>query len=420
MNVHSKIQLTEAETELIRAFGERSARLPGNAQTVMTRDSAIEAIKAAGLPTRKVEAWHYTDLRRLLSVVPAYDPEIPIDDAEPLIAGSAVAVVANGMTARAPNVDGVSFFTFFARLSEEDSIAVPERGDDTVGLINTAFVSGGWGVEIADGAELAAPLELQNLHGGGQVHVRFPVTVGNQAKATIIERQTGQGEALVSSISDVEIGEGAELTWIIVQEQPDDTTHLGQFVARLAKDAKLMLFIMNAGGKLVRQEVRVAVAGEGGDFQMRCINLLAGDNHTDVTMVLDHAAPNAGSVEIVRNVVTGRAEGAFQGQIRVAQAAQKTDARMACNTLLLSDEGGFSTKPELEIFADDVACGHGATVTEIDSDHLFYLTSRGISEHDARRLLVKAFLAEVIEDLDDEVLVEVLEAKLDAWFAEHG
>ncbi|MBZ0162752.1 MAG: Fe-S cluster assembly protein SufD [Notoacmeibacter sp.] len=420
MNVHSKIQLTEAETELIRAFVERSARLPGNAQTVMTRDSAIEAIKAAGLPTRKVEAWHYTDLRRLLSAVPAYDPEVPVDDAEPLIAGSPVAAVANGMTARAPNVDGVSFSTFFARLSEEDSIAVPERGDDTVGLINIAFVSGGWGVEIADGVELAAPLELQNLHGGGQVHVRFPVTVGNQAKATIIERQTGQGEALVSSISDVEIGEGAELTWIIVQEQPDDTTHLGQFAARLAKDAKLTLFIMNAGGKLVRQEVRVAVVGEGGDFQMRCINLLAGDNHTDVTMVLDHAAPDAGSVEIVRNVVTGRAEGAFQGQIRVAQAAQKTDARMACNTLLLSDEGGFSTKPELEIFADDVACGHGATVTEIDSDHLFYLMSRGIGEHEARRLLVKAFLAEVIEDLDDEALVEVLEAKLDAWFAEHG
>jgi Fe-S cluster assembly protein SufD len=136
-------------------------------------------------------------------------------------------------------------------------------------------------------------------------------------------------------------------------------------------------------------------------------------------MVLDHAAPHTISTETIRNVVTGKAEGAFQGQIRVARPAQKTDAKMACNTLLLSDEGGFSAKPELEIFADDVACGHGATVTEIQPDHLFYLMARGIDEKTARGLLVKAFLAEVIEELEDEPAIEVLEAKLDAWFAAH-
>ncbi len=420
MNVHSNITLTEAETALVKAFGERSARLPGTAETVVARDNAIEAIKMAGLPTRRVEAWHYTDLRRLLSTVPDYDPGASVESEAPVVDGATVAALANGRAMDDPKLDGVTFSKIFNRLSDNDGIAVPARSDDTVGLINTAFVSGGWGVEIADGTVLEAPLELQNLHGGGQVHVRFPVTVGAGAGATIVERQTGQGTALVSSIAEVELGEGANLTWIIVQEHPESTTHLGQFAARLAKDAKLTLFIMNAGGKLVRQDVRVAVKGEGADFQMRCINLLAGDSHTDVTMVLDHEAPGTGSVEIVRNVLTGRAEGVFQGQIRVAAVAQKTDARMACNTLLLSDEGGFSTKPELEIFADDVACGHGATVTEIDHDHLFYLMSRGIPERDARRLLVKAFLAEVIEDLDDETLVEVLEAKLENWFAEHG
>jgi Fe-S cluster assembly protein SufD len=115
-----------------------------------------------------------------------------------------------------------------------------------------------------------------------------------------------------------------------------------------------------------------------------------------------------------------KAQGAFQGRIKVHQRAQKTDARMACNTLLLSDEGGFSTKPELEIFADDVQCGHGATVAEIEHDHLFYLMSRGIGEKDARRLLVKAFLREIIEDLEDETLVEALEDRLDRWFVAHG
>jgi len=110
----------------------------------------------------------------------------------------------------------------------------------------------------------------------------------------------------------------------------------------------------------------------------------------------------------------------FQGMIRVAQAAQKTDAKMACNTLLLSDEAGFSTKPELEIFADDVACGHGATVTEIEKDHLFYLMARGIDEKSARGLLVKAFLAEVIEELEDERVIDMLEARLTRWFDEHA
>ena len=137
-------------------------------------------------------------------------------------------------------------------------------------------------------------------------------------------------------------------------------------------------------------------------------------------MVLDHSAPATNSTEIIRNVVTDKAEGAFQGQIRVAQPAQKTDAKMACNTLLLSDEGGFSAKPELEIFADDVQCGHGATVAEIDRNHLFYLMARGVDERTARGLLVKAFVAEIIEEMEDEAIVEALEAKLDGWFAKHG
>ena len=153
---------------------------------------------------------------------------------------------------------------------------------------------------------------------------------------------------------------------------------------------------------------------------MRCVNLLAGDCHNDVTMVLDHIAPATDSVEIVRNVVMDRAQGVFQGQIRVAREAQKTDARMACNSLLLSDDAGYSAKPELEIFADDVACGHGATVAEIDHDHLFYLMSRGVPEREANGLLIKAFVAEIIEELDDEALIEMLEHKLESWFAAHG
>ncbi|MEI9416910.1 Fe-S cluster assembly protein SufD [Mesorhizobium sp. Cs1321R2N1] len=422
MNMHTQPQRTPAETALIDAFGERLSLLPGDGAVMLKRDDAIEAVKH-GLPTRRIESWHYTDLRRLLSAVPDFDPAAAAKAIAPIVDGSTVLTLLNGVSsAKAPVVDGVSVQRLSEKLTD-GSIAPgldPYGSDDAIGALNTAFVADGYFVDIADGAELEKPIELQNLQAGGQTHVRLPVRVGTGAKAVIVERQAGEGAALTSSVSQLVLGEGAEVTWLIVQEQPDTATHLAQFKAHIGKDAKLTLFVMNAGGRLVRQEIMVKTTGEGADFKLRGINLLAGDTHTDVTMVLDHAMPHTTSTEVIRNVVTGKARGVFQGRINVHQYAQKTNAKMACNTLLLSDDGEFSTKPELEIFADDVVCGHGATVTEIDHDHLFYLMARGVDEKSARGLLVKAFVAEVIEELDDETIVEALEARLDEWFVTHG
>ncbi|TIR23951.1 MAG: Fe-S cluster assembly protein SufD [Mesorhizobium sp.] len=423
MNMHAQPQRTLAETALIDAFGERLSQLPGDGAVMVKRDDAIEAIKH-GLPTRRVESWHYTDLRRLLTNVPAFEADAVAKALAPVLEGSAVLPVLNGVSqTKLPEIDGVTV----QRLSEKltDGSVAPGLDtygdDDAIGALNTAFVADGYFVDIADATELEKPIELQNLQAGGQSHVRLLARVGAGAKAVIVERQTGEGdEALISSVSQLVVGDGAQVTWLIVQEQPDTATHLAQFKAHIGKDGKLTLFVMNAGGKLVRQEVVVRTTGEGADFKLRGINLLAGDTHTDTTMVLDHAVPHTTSTEVIRNVVTGKARGVFQGRINVHQYAQKTNAKMACNTLLLSDDGEFSTKPELEIFADDVVCGHGATVTEIDHNHLFYLMARGIDEKSARGLLVKAFVAEVIEELDDEALVEALEERLDGWFSTHG
>jgi Fe-S cluster assembly protein SufD len=421
MNVHAQT-LTPAEAALVQAYGEVAADLPGDAETSRAREAAIATIKA-GLPTRRIEAWHYTDLRRLLSAVPQRKAGAAGHAIAPLIEGASVLALSGGVALGAEGVPaGVTLGSLSARLADGTFVEAlaPAADHDAVGLVNAAFVADGYALDIAEGASVATPIELQNLHSGGHAHARFELKAGAGSKATIIERQTGTGEALISAISTAQLGEGAEIDWIIVQEQPDSATHLARFEANLAKDAKLKLFIVNTGGALVRQEVRVVAAGEGSDFQLRGVNLLAGKTHCDVTMVLDHAAEHTTSTETIRNVVTDRAHGVFQGQIRVAREAQKTDAKMACNTLLLSDDADFSAKPELEIFADDVACGHGATVTEIDSAHLFYLMARGIDEKRARGLLIKAFVAEIIEELSDEQLVAALEEKLDAWFAAHG
>lgn len=422
MNMHATPQRTVAETALIDAFGERLSLLPGDGEVMVRRDNAIEALKA-GLPTKRIEAWHYTDLRRLLTTVPPHDETAHVTAIAPLLQGSAVLPVLNGVsTNKLPAIEGVTIQQLSEKLVDGSFAEALELGgtDDAIGAVNTAFVADGYFVDIAAGTALEAPLELQNMQAGGQVHVRFPVRVGAGAKATLVERQTGEGAALVSSVSQLLVGEGAEVLWLIVQNQADGATQLSQFKAELGKDAKLTLFILNAGGRLVRQEIIVNAKGEGAVFTLRGVNLLSGDSHTDVTMVLDHSVPNTSSTEVIRNVVTGKAHGVFQGRINVAQYAQKTDAKMACNTLLLSDDGEFSSKPELEIFADDVQCGHGATVTEIDRNHLFYLMARGIDEKTARGLLVKAFVAEVIEELEDEPTVEALEALLDGWFQAHG
>ena len=170
----------------------------------------------------------------------------------------------------------------------------------------------------------------------------------------------------------------------------------------------------------MRQEIHVTVAGEDSDLTLRGINLLGGESHTDVTFTVGHDVPNTTSTEIIRNVLFDRAKGVFQGQIRVAPDAQKTDAKMSCNTLLLSDDADFSAKPELEIFADDVQCGHGATVIDIDHTQLFYLMARGIPENKARAMLVNAFVAEIVEELDDEPLVEALEGVIADWLERHA
>ncbi|PWL17973.1 Fe-S cluster assembly protein SufD [Falsochrobactrum shanghaiense] len=422
MNIQTTRSRTPAETVLIEGFSDRVGELPGTSDVAVARDTALETLKIHGLPSRRIESWHYTDFRTLLKGVAAFDSTAATKAFPPLLAGSSVAVVSNGTALESKAPKGVTLTPVREALADGSLLGqLDMRGiDDTIGQINAAYVSDGWAISIADGTELEAPLELQNIQKSGQGHTRFPVHIGSNVKATIIERQRGgDGDAFSTSINHVTVGDDAEIIWVILREF-GQATQLAQFNGKLGKNAKLTLYIINAGGKLVRQEVHVDVEGEESDFEMRALNLLADDSHTDITMTVGHLVENTQSTEIVRNVVKDRARGVFQGMIRVAQIAQKTDARMACNTLLLSDDGEFDAKPELEIFADDVACGHGATVTEIQDEHLFYLMSRGISESEARGLLIKAFIAEIIEELEDEPLVEALEDILSDWLTTHA
>ncbi|TNM64750.1 Fe-S cluster assembly protein SufD [Aliirhizobium smilacinae] len=417
-------RLTAAETALVDAFAAQIGELPGNGAVTGTRDRLLDDLKKAGLPTRRIESWHYTDLKNLLRAVPDRVAGAAIDPVAALVKGATVLSILQGQADATSSINGVTISAFRDQLTDGSAMAglTALDKDDAIGRLNGSFVRDGLVLAIAAGAEIDAPIELQALHGEGQIHTRFPVSFGAGSKATIIERHqsAADGAALVSSISDITLEDGAEITWIILQQQGAADTHLAQIRAKLGTDAKLRLYVVNAGGKLVRQELRIEVQGEGAELTLRGVNLLGGDTHTDVTLVLGHNVPHTNSTETFRNVVFDKASGVFQGMIRVAPDAQKTDAKMACNTLLMSDDGDFSVKPELEIFADDVICGHGATVADIDRNHLFYMMARGVPENKARGLLVNAFVAEIVEELEDEALVEPLEEIISVWLDKHA
>lgn len=423
MNIQTTNRLTPAETALVEAFTTKFSELPGNGDVVAARDVLFDDLKTAGLPTRRIEAWHYTDMKSLLRSIPE-DASAPlIEKHDPAVAGSQAVYVLHGKAVDA-EIAGFEVGNYAESLL--DGTAAPALvaadKDDMIGRLNGSFVRDGYSVTVPDEADIEQPLELQVIHGAGQVHTRSPVRFGKGSKATIIERHLSVAAeaALVSHVTDLEVQDGAQATYILLQQQGAADTHLAQLRIKLGADANLRLFIINAGGKLVRQELRIDVEGEGSDLSVRGVNLLGGETHTDVTMVLGHNVPNTTSTEIFRNVVFDRAKGIFQGMIRVAPDAQKTDAKMACNTLLMSDDGEFSAKPELEIFADDVQCGHGATVADISDVHLYYLMARGVPRAKARAMLVNAFVAEIVEELEDDKLVEALEGIISSWLDAHA
>ncbi|MFD2237730.1 Fe-S cluster assembly protein SufD [Aureimonas populi] len=402
---------TPAETALIQRAEGSLAVSDAN------RQAALEKLRAEGLPSRRVEAWHYTDLRALLGRRPTDAGSVAATSyLSPLLAGSAVVELGAEPSGNDP-VAGVHIERSESPLDWNRPVNHLDRDFDTVRVLNTALGATGSSISIADAAQVAAPLELRAEPRSGGSHAFSSVFLGAKSKAVVVERLSpGSSTALSTAVNELTLGDGAEVLWIVDNAKGEGESHLGQLNVRLGADSLLRVFILNAGGAVVRTEIHAVTEGEGADIQIRGVNLLQEGQHVDVTTTLNHLVANTTSTEIFRNVVTG-GHGVFQGMIRVAKGAQKTDARLACNSLLLSDEGDFSAKPELEIFADDVQCGHGATAGEINADHLFYLMSRGIPEHTARALLVKAFVDEVVEEIEHEAAVEALEARIDEWLA---
>jgi Fe-S cluster assembly protein SufD len=370
------------------------------------------------LPGPRLEDWKWTNLRTLIDR--PYPPRLAVSatagDVERLLRSSPLAGLA---AARMVFVNG-RLDAGRSTLADGTTASRLDGGEPVLQL-NAAFATGG--ARIALGGDADTPVELVFVSTQGEprtVATRNVIEVAAGSSATLIESHIGEGSYLGNSVSEIRIGDGARLDRIKVEREATDAVHLAHAHVTLGKDAVLHDFTLTSGARVNRQNGTYRLAGEGARVKIAGAYLLAGRQHADTCLVVDHQVPRCESRELFKCVMDDEARGIFQGKVVVRPGAQKTDGKQSSHGLLLSPAAEFDAKPELEIFADDVICGHGATSGDLDHDQLFYLRSRGLPEVEAKALLIAAFVGEALDAIADDGIRAALAAHADGWFTGHG
>jgi Fe-S cluster assembly protein SufD len=372
------------------------------------RRDGLEAFAAAGFPGRREEDWKYTDLklvaRRSFAFGVAPDvtlPEIEGLDCPAIVFANDRLVETRGLpggTAVLPLAQAVAAGHPACR-ELLGRIAKPER--HRFAALGTALFSDGILVDLAPGTTLDAPLRIVFLAGGeggpGLACPRVLVRAGAHSRATIIEHYAAApGESLSLAVTELAVGPGSHLEHYRLQEASGEAFHLGVLAAKLERDATLVSHNLSVGGRIARLDLDVELAAPGARVDMNGLYVVRDRQHADSHTRVDHAVPRTTSDELYRGVLTGKSRAVFNGKAIVHPGAAGTDARQSNANLLLSPEAEVDTKPELEIYADDVKCAHGATTGQLDTAALFYLRSRGIDEGTAKSLLTFAFADTVL------------------------
>jgi Fe-S cluster assembly protein SufD len=294
--------------------------------------------------------------------------------------------------------------------------------DRAFAALNAAFVEDGAYVHVPDGVVLEEPLQILFVSAGAQPVVSHPRTLlvlGERSQARIVETYVGASDVqyFANAVTEVFVGEGAVLDHYKVQQESDRAFHIGSMHVHAARSANFSSHSFSLGGKLVRNDVLATLDGEGAEVTLNGLYLADGDRLVDNHTTIDHARAHCPSHEVYKGILGGRARAVFNGKIIVRQDAQKTDAKQTNRALLLSDDALINTKPQLEIFADDVKCTHGAAIGQLDEDAIFYLRARGLTFFEARDMLIHAFAGQILERVKVEPLRIALESELYAQLA---
>jgi Fe-S cluster assembly protein SufD len=372
----------------------------------MVPQTAAEEALGLSLPSRRDEAWKWTDLKRLIDRAYSVDGVASVaKDVERLIASAPLAalhvqrvVVVNGVLQSAP----------LGMVVSTDAPAISH--DDPLLTLNAKLKAKT--IALSFEGNVDQPVEILHVTTaeGAAVASRLHIAVAAGASATVIETFVGEGEYLNNPVTTIDVGKGARLDRVKIETESAKAQHLSQVIVTLAADAILNDFTLTSGAMLNRQNGVVEYHGENAAAKVSGSYLLRGAQHADTALIIDHKVPHCMSRELFKCVMDDKSRGIFQGKVIVARDAQKIDGKQSSHALLLSETAEFDAKPELEIYADDVVCGHGTTCGDLNQDHLFYLKSRGIPEMEARAMLVEAFVVEAIETVENEAVRDALMA----------
>jgi Fe-S cluster assembly protein SufD len=426
-----------AEQQFSAQWEQAKTHLPG---PLSLREAAFRRFEAKGLPNRRVEEWKYTDLRA--AIREAKPLAGAPDAASKLRAKEAGALLAGVDCRRLVFVDG-AFVPAISDLSGLEpgltirSLADALRSgdaqtrqignvvpsDDPALALNTSFMSDGALVHVAAGSRIARPLHLVFVTASDNTSM-FPrslVVVENGAALALVESHEGWGsDSQVNTALELVIGDRAQVDHLKITTGDATALHVSSLMASIGADARYNDFTFTTGGAVVRHQLFIRCDGEDSVLNLRGASLLKSRQHADTTLILDHSVGGCTSREVYKSVLDDEAHGVFQGKIIVRPRAQKTDAKMMTRALLLSEAAEADAKPELEIFADDVQCGHGATTGALDEDLLFYLRARGIPAKEAEALMIQAFIGEAVDEIAHAGVREaIMGAALD-WLQARG
>ncbi|HMQ15623.1 MAG TPA: Fe-S cluster assembly protein SufD [Phycisphaerae bacterium] len=384
------------------------------------RKAAIACFADVGFPTIADEEWRFTSLAPLVEtafgVAEGPPRPAPTNLLRPqVLPGDGICrlVFVNGVfspeLSAAASPAGAVVQSLAEAIERHAGLVEPRLGrlvdyeDRSPAALNTALFRDGALVHVGRGRVVERPIELVFVStGDGRPTACFPrvlIVVDEGAQATIVERYVGLGEAptFTSTVTELIAGDGAVVDHYRIQAEPEHAFHYSLNRVQTGRSANVRSGTFTFGGRLVRNDAHATLEGEGGDCTLNGLFVTRGQQHVDSHLRVEHVAPHCDSREYYKGILDERSSGVFTGRIYVHPGAQKTDAKQTNKNLLLSREARIDTKPQLEIFADDVKCTHGATIGQIDADAVFYLRSRGIAEAAARSLLVYAFAAESLD-----------------------
>ena len=416
---------------------ERAQRVRQSDALTPTREEALHRFLSRGFPTTHEEEWRFTSVRPIteqrFTLAPAATDTAagPTEAFTLAIAPAAQLVFINGRHApalsrletlpRGTRVESLASALATAPNGKPPHLTsvAPFDGRPFVAL-NTAFLEDGATIELPAGTILKQPIHLLFLSTGGangrpfMSHPRVLVVLGENSQATIVETYAGPSRApyFTNAVAEVVLGANAVLDHYKLQHEGADACHIGATHIRAERSAVYASHSLSLGGALVRNDLVAVLDGEGVECTLNGLYVADAQRLVDNHTTIDHVKPHCGSREIYKGILAERARGVFNGKIIVRPDAQKTDAKQTNRALLLSEDAQINTKPQLEIFANDVKCTHGAAIGQLDEDALFYLRTRGLDLQQARGLLIHAFAGEVLDRIRLEPLRKSLEAHL--------